>query len=205
MARSNKEKIKNNIPRQPTDVPKGTSTFITSQTKNALEYYQQERLNFSFALFDRTHERYNCGGVDETWFVALLDRLRVYSEMELSKFHNPHFQSSNYIHTNSIEEVENELNIPEETLTQIKEDNTFYQLGVSKARGRIHGILINNTFFIIWLDPHHNFIPMKQHGGLKIFPPPKTEIEVIEEQLKECQKEYAELEKAFLEYIDSEE
>lgn len=98
--------------------------------------------------------------------------------------------------------MENELNIPEETLTQIKEDYTFYQLGVSKAKGRIHGILINNTFFVVWLDPNHNFIPMKRHGGLKIFPPAKTEIEVIEEQLKGCRKEYSKLEREFLEYID---
>jgi hypothetical protein len=38
-----------------------------------------------------------------------------------------------------------------------------YQFSISKNKdGRVHGFIIQNVFFIVWLDPEHNLYPNKK-------------------------------------------
>lgn len=48
------------------------------------------------------------------------------------------------------------------------------QARISTSQGGIHGFIIGNRFYVVWLDPHHNLYPDERYGGLKIFTPPET-------------------------------
>jgi hypothetical protein len=37
------------------------------------------------------------------------------------------------------------------------------QFCLSTGKGRVHGFLIGNRFYIVWLDPHHNMYPEDTH------------------------------------------
>ena len=45
----------------------------------------------------------------------------------------------------------------------------FYQFRISKSKGRIIGIKIDNTFYVVWLDPHHNFSDSEGYGRAKYY------------------------------------
>lgn len=49
-----------------------------------------------------------------------------------------------------------------------------YQIRLGKSKGGIHGIFVDEVFFVLWLDPLHNMYPDPKYGGLKRIKPPKT-------------------------------
>lgn len=169
--------------------------------KKIQEHYK-ERISFSFSFFDRTRDEFNCGRADASWFIGLLDRLRDLSQMTISEIKNPATQGKLRIHSHSWDKIRDKLNFSEQWINQYAEDGRFYQISVSKAKGRIHGFMIENTFFIVWLDPDHNLYPMEKHGGLKISDPAKSELEILEEKLKKCEEKYSKLEQELIEYLE---
>ena len=186
-------------------LPKTTKkkkTLLSPYDEKKIQEHYKERLSFSFCFFDRTREEFNCGGAESSWFIGLMDRLRDLSQLTISQFKDPATQERLRIHNHSWELVQDKLNLSEQWINQYAEDGRFYQISISKAKGRIHGFMIENTFFIVWLDPDHNLYPMKRHGGLKIFEPAKSEVEILEERLKECEEKYSRLEKEFYEYLE---
>lgn len=159
--------------------------LIDPEIENSLEAYRKERLNFSFKLFDRECDKYNCGGTRNEWFIGLLEKMKNISDLELVDFLDSRRQKNMYIHTNDFSKEEHHCNYSQELKEQLKE-NPFFQIGLTKASGRIHGFLIENTFFILWLDPHHQLHAMERHGGEITYEPVLTEIEFVYEELKEA-------------------
>lgn len=39
-----------------------------------------------------------------------------------------------------------------------------FEVRISKAYGRLHGIVWNKAFHVIWIDPAHNLYPLSTHG-----------------------------------------
>ena len=62
-----------------------------------------------------------------------------------------------------------------------------YQLRISTSKGGIHGIFVENTFYVIWLDPLHNMYPDDCFGGLRIIKSPSTCCREREERIAELQ------------------
>lgn len=167
-------------------------SLFSYQDEQKLRDLANERISFSFDFFNRTPEEFNLGGLKDGWFLSFLERLKSLSGFTVSQFKDPQTQERLHIHTHSWDLIEEKItNIPKLLIDQLGEDK-FYQVSISQATGRIHGFFIkNNIFCIVWLDPHHQMYPMRK---VRTFKPLKSEYELLEEQLKECQKTNQELE-----------
>lgn len=78
-----------------------------------------------------------------------------------------------------------------------------YQIRISQSKGGIHGIFVENVFYVIWLDPLHNMYPDDRFGGLRKIKPPNTCCRDREEKISKLERENKEL-KTQNEYWESE-
>ena len=79
-----------------------------------------------------------------------------------------HFVNGNVM---TKEEKTNLKKIPDISLnTEIQYE--WYQFRISKSKGRVIGIKIDNVFYIVYLDPFHNLINSEGYGKQKKQPPP---------------------------------
>lgn len=184
------------IPRAP-NVPKDKKTGLLNVGQGKGEKLYKNTINFSFYFFDRSSPKYNLGGVGVEWFVSLLDRLKNLSQLKLEELYRPWAKETLRFHPVPWDLVRDDLNWNEELRLQLEQE-TLYQFSVSTAKGRILAFKVDSTFYVILLDPHHNTYPMDRHGGVKEFPPAKSEYELLLEELEECKKKYEELEQ----YLD---
>lgn len=67
-------------------------------------------------------------------------------------------------------------------------EDDFYQIRFGTSKGGIHGVLIGNIFYVIWLDPQHNMYPDERYGGLRKIIPPMTCCKERDRELDELQK-----------------
>lgn len=149
-------------------------SFQVDQTK--MKERTNENLVFSFEIFDRTHEAFNLGKIDYNWFISLIDVLNDMSTMPWKKvllerrsIYDPH--THNWSKTNY------KFNFDEETLNQ----NDGWQFRLNKSKGRVHGFLVGNVFYIYWLDPHHNMNDSEGYPGVEIYKPSLSEYEILEQ------------------------
>lgn len=83
--------------------------------------------------------------------------------------------------------------LPEGYFEQLGEDQCI-QFRLSSSGRRVHGFMIDNTFYVLWLDPHHNMYPDQRFGGLKFFNAPLTPYQELQIELEEWKKKHADLE-----------
>lgn len=144
-----------------------------------------ERLRFSFHYFDREHEAFNCGGTRSEWFIGLLDSLREVSKLNL---HELKQQRQHYdAHEHDWDGLDYTYTLPELLWDQVRDH--CLQFRISKSEGRVHGFVINNTFYVVWLDPHHNLYPIDRHGGRTFYQAPLTPYEVAMKELEAAREE----------------
>lgn len=138
-------------------------------------------LSFSFTSFDRTHKLFNLGGSDGDgtvggpWFLDFLDCLKSVSnltvpELKLNRTHE--FHRVDWTKTN----------------TKAPDNNKqleYWQFRINKSKGRIIGIKIDNIFYIVYLDPHHNLVDSEGYGGIKHFNAPKSEYEDMQQKISD--------------------
>ena len=43
---------------------------------------------------------------------------------------------------------------------------------IDKSSGRVIGVIVNNVFYVVWLDPHHNLTDSEGYGTVKKYPAP---------------------------------
>lgn len=55
--------------------------------------------------------------------------------------------------------------------------------------------MIENVFYVVWLDPHHNFYPDERFGGEKYFVSPLTPYQELEVEYERLKAHNASLEK----------
>ncbi len=130
---------------------------------------RDEKILFSFESIERT-EFFNLDGTCANWSSDLFDALKNASEIRISdvyagKYSGKH--STLRIHQHR--DVKKPCSIPQ----NVKIDD-MWQIRISKSKGGIHGVFVENVFFVVWFDPHHNLYPDPNHGGLKKVVPPST-------------------------------
>lgn len=148
--------------------------------KNVEEFKRNKnnQIIFSFKFYDRVHKAFNLGGIDHVckhWFIELLDCLKEVSNRTWGQLSvTPQFRAHdhNFSQTNFKYEL-----FDEETLEQLE----CVQFAISKSYGRVHGFLIDNCFYIYWLDPHHNMNDSKGYGRVKEYSPGKSCYELLNE------------------------
>ncbi|MFP7457219.1 hypothetical protein SFC52_01225 [Niallia circulans] len=180
---------------------KKETDLLLEQDKKRLEESLNELVIFSWKYFDRDHEVYNCGGVEMSWFISLMDSLKNVSSLTINdlRLENGKRQGLRF-HPIRWEKVQHKFNFNRSFFEQIEENS--YQLSLSTANGRIHGFLIENRFYIVWFDPYHQLELMKGFGGVKTFEPPINEFDALQEQFCSLSKAYDDLEKEFYEYLE---
>ena len=128
----------------------------------------EKSFSFSFACFDRQHELFNLGDnsapdgvVSGRWFLSLLDCLKSVSNQRISDLrssvHDLHpidWGKANTSPPSGFEQLE------------------YWQFRVNKSRGRVIGFKIDNTFYVVWLDPHHNLTDSEGYGKVQRHRPP---------------------------------
>jgi len=114
-------------------------------------------LRFSFKHLDLNHKKFSIEGQSHDYFHKVLERLKNLSTVttrELITNRSPSMRSHPIDWENTSEHSGfNHLN------SQLR-DLRAYQFQISSnAHGRVHGFILENIFFIVWLDPDHSLYP----------------------------------------------
>lgn len=65
----------------------------------------------------------------------------------------------------------------------------FKQLRINKSKGRIIGFNIDNVFYVMWLDPHHNLTNSEGYGAATYHYRPQSEYELLVQRNAELAEE----------------
>lgn len=135
----------------------------------------KEKWAFSFRFWDQT-ENFQVGGVKNSWFASLLERLAEMSRTDREEFLRDRvlkggirFHEINW-NSKNIPISRNELTWVGTDYLHNEVDFPFYQFHVSKALGRVVGFFDERQIFnIVLLDPNHNIQP-SDYNDYKIRP-----------------------------------
>lgn len=172
----------------PSKIQSKKKSLITQEDIRRIEERKKEEIIFSWRLFDRNHKLFNLGKTEASWFISLVDCLRDVSKLTVSEFRQQSKRRGLRVHPHDWENASAKFNMTDEFFDQ-NEENCL-QFSVSKAKGRVHGILIDNIFYIVWLDPHHNLYPPKERNR-KVYEPeyPVTDYEILQYEKNELEEE----------------
>ncbi len=184
-------KKKHSIPK-PISTPqeKLKKVCIAQEELEKVKKRHDEKLLFSFKFFDREHKAFNLGSVCNGWYITLIDTLKEISNFtwrELITEQYNHYEP----HQHNWESLDYRFGIDNETLDQVE----CTQFRLSSSKGRVHGFLIGNRFYIVWLDAHHNLYPNENFGGRKFYTTPMTCYQKLESRNLELERELEMLKK----------
>ncbi len=191
---------------KPSQAKRKTNNFFSKEQADLLEKKHEECMTFSFIYFNRTHELFNCGRVSDGWFLNLFDCLKTISDLTKQQFLYDHRYKAHYDpHQHDWDKVDvgKRYNFKEEYFNQYKDD--CWQFRLSSSKGRVHGFIQGNVFYVVWLDPHHNFYPDERFGGAKYFDAPLTpyqELEIMYDSLVQKNKDLEQNIEELYEYIE---
>ncbi|TVQ16480.1 MAG: hypothetical protein EA367_20095 [Leptolyngbya sp. DLM2.Bin15] len=135
-----------------TKVPKASASGIES-TK-----LKPQGISFSFKYYQNDHYKFSCNEKAATYWLTLIDRLKAISGLSHKEL-LANRSSALRCHPIRWEDTsEHGFGLPnEEQLVDIP-----YQFSVSSnEHGRVHGFLIDEVFYVVWLDPEHLLYPAK--------------------------------------------
>ena len=172
---------------------------LQANTTNPLK---ENEIIFSFKFFTREHSLFNLSdrnkAVNGTWFLELLNCLSEVAKLtisELKQFSKFQMHPINWETTN--------IDCP-----ILDKEEDFWQFRINKSKGRIIGFLIDNLFYIVWLDYHHNLTSCEGYGGAESYKYALSDYELLEQQLNDTKeqvkilrKENEELEEMLNEYL----
>ena len=148
---------------------------------------------FSFEILERT-EYFNIDGTCNNWYSEMLERFKEISKLSVGELTSRKYRMYRFHqHENA--------NCPSPLPDGI-DLKDVYQIRFGSSKGGVHGILRENCFYVLWLDPLHNMYPDDRFGGLRKVHPPKTccmereeEIIRLQDELKKARDEAEEWER----------
>ena len=116
----------------------------------------KESIIFSFKYLDFTNKKFQFPKNKPNYFITMIKRFQSICCLTLNQFK---VDCSESIHSHSIDwktVTENRFkNLPRQL-----QDGEDYQFSISQVKyGRIHGILLDNIFYIVWFDHAHKLSP----------------------------------------------
>lgn len=138
---------------------------LTAEEIEAARSRSDQPLLFSFRFFDRSHDAFNLGNTDRPWFLTLLDALKDVSALTR---HRLAVELKNHyrFHPHNWEKTRFKYDLNDELLAQVE----CVQFFLTKGDGRVHGFLVGNRFYVVWLDPDHNLYPEEKHVNYSLYP-----------------------------------
>ena len=140
-------------------IPKATKPS-QNQIKKPDFIQTDDKIKFSFSALER-NKYFDFDAKHPDWPSKLFDMLKNAS--------NYSFEDLKQLKTYRIHQHGNVK--PPCQLPNGVELKDFYQIRIDKSHGGIHGVLYENIFYVIWLDPLHNLYPDGKYGGLKTVTP----------------------------------
>lgn len=121
-------------------------------------------ISFSFKYYQDNHNKFSCRKKEVSYWLTLLDRLKALSTLTAQEFSADNSRTLRCHKIKWEETSESGFGLPtEEQLVEIP-----YQFSLSSnEHGRVHGFFINETFYIVWLDPDHLLYPEKKKNSQK--------------------------------------
>lgn len=115
---------------------------------------EDERLlEFSFKYLDTTLDEFSLQRCNVEFLRALMESIQVYSQWTVAQFTDQNNQDRRHII------VFDSTNHPEGFSTLDEDQLTYHDAWqfapVRNQQWRVHGLLIDNLFQIVWLDPDH--------------------------------------------------
>jgi hypothetical protein len=110
-------------------------------------------LRFSFRYLDTDHPAFDIGACHGGYFRLLLMRLR-----ELSRLTPREFTSwrSGTLRIHPIDFAHDRVSVRTFGVPGLNVDERAWQFSLSaNEHGRVHGFLLEDTFYVRWLDPDH--------------------------------------------------
>ncbi len=168
----------------------------------------EEKILFSFAAIERD-KYFNLDGTCQNWASDLFEAMKKASTIPIKDVYSKIYSGKNStfrIHPHI--EVTKPCSRPHNAALE-----DMWQIRISTSKGGIHGVFVENVFYVIWFDPLHNLYPDENHGGLRRVTPPSTcckdrdaeldrlrnenkklteDLKAAEELLEEKSKSYAE-------------
>ena len=142
---------------------------------------------FSFENLDMT-EYFNLDGTCQNWALDMLMMCKEISKLTVKQLTSGKMRTFRF---HSHENAKCPSQLPKGIALK-----DIYQMRISASKGGIHGILIENCFYVIWLDPLHNMYPDERYGGLRKVKPASTcckdrdeEILKLQDELREAQED----------------
>lgn len=137
------------------------------QTKNS--NLENRRLQFTFKSLDERHPKFTLEKCNVEFFRALFLQLRTYSEYTEEQFREQN--NDDHRHTNHWKDTTEPDGFAQ--LSEEIQDEYSWQFAVCpnsrthpECDWRVHGMLLENIFYIVWLDPGHELDPLNnQHTG----------------------------------------
>ena len=143
---------------------------LANTTKNIpqptfLSSMGEDKVVFSFAPLEWT-EYFNFEGTCQNWSFDLFNMLKSISMTSKVELLSGKFRTYR-VH-------DHEKASPPNPLPDGVALKDCYQLRISTSKGGIHGVFVENTFYVIWVDLLHNMYPDDRFGGLRTIKPPNT-------------------------------
>ena len=131
---------------------KDSNTFISPEKTSRLG----EHILFSFRHVDFGNKEFQMPENKPEYFNEVVNRFQEVCKLTLNQFRVECSKSLRCHAINWRTATERGFNnIP----LELKEAEDF-QFSISKVKyGRIHGVLLDNIFYIVWFDPYHKLSP----------------------------------------------
>ena len=153
MAKSRKGNRKNSKNKEHLDTPQHYATKGASFIKEKLRMLEEENVVFSFKFLESGHPKFKFHTTDTSYTKCFLERIRDVSSMSVNEFMKPKTSSSLRSHKIRWQDT------TETSFGILNEDEIVglpWQFSVSSNKhGRIHGFIIRNCFYVVWIDKNH--------------------------------------------------
>ncbi|WP_452231300.1 hypothetical protein [Lacinutrix sp. MEBiC02595] len=132
--------------------PKHLQDSVIKKAKQSLEINHDEFVKFSFKYFLEVPGKFEISSKESDYFIILIDRLKALSSFKVMEFYA---NRSNALRCHPIDWKDtSEDSFCLKNEEQLVETPYQFELSANEY-GRIHGFLIDSTFYIRWFDPEH--------------------------------------------------
>jgi hypothetical protein len=113
----------------------------------------RELLRFSFKYIDLQHVKFNTGHCEDGYLDQFLGRLRALCGITVMEFRSNRSSAlrSHPIDFSTTTECQGFTSLNE----QLRGEEAWQFEITANKHGRIHGILLQDTFYVVWIDPAH--------------------------------------------------
>ena len=116
-------------------------------------------VRFSFKHIDLQSTEFGPAHCCQEYLRCLVERLRHYSQWPLEEFLDQNNQDNRHMIDFRVTRFAE--GFPNVNLDQLQYHEAW-QFGLRRdRRWRVHGIVLGDTFFVIWLDPNHLLFPVE--------------------------------------------